>query len=694
MQGPSRRPWTPAFAGVTSSTRRPADWAFDVFGKILIANRGEIACRVIRTARRLGIAAVAVYSEADRHALHVELADEAWPIGPAPARESYLNIGVILDVVRDSNVEAVHPGYGFLSENAEFAEACVSAGVTFIGPPASAIRVMGSKSAAKALMQRSGVPLIPGYLGEDQDPASLVGAAEQIGFPVLIKAAAGGGGRGIRVVTGAEEFAEALAGAKREAASAFGDDRMLIEKYLPRARHIEIQIFADSHGNALHLFERDCSIQRRHQKVIEEAPAPLLDPERRRAMGKAGVAAARAAGYIGAGTVEFIADAEGFYFIEMNTRLQVEHPVTEMVTGLDLVEWQLRVAAGEALPVDQREVRLHGHAIEARLYAEDPERGFLPQTGTLHRLRFPPGDIARVDTGVRRGDRVTPFYDAMIAKIIVWGEDRAAALERLRRALTETAVLGVVTNLGLLVRVATHPEFAAAAVDTGFIERHRDVLLPGQRPAPSMALAAAAVARLLARASIAAAARSGDPNSPWARSDGWRLSSNSHQVVVFRDGADERAVIATSRAGYWLLEVDGVTIRAAGERLSDGGLTVLLDGIRGPATVLDHGLETAVFLAGENWRLIEIDPLAAREGDDPGAGRLTAPMPGRVIQLLVRVGDLVRRGEPLMIIEAMKMEHVVAAPVDGTVEAVRFAVGDLVEEGAELIALAASHGGG
>ena len=411
-------------------------------------------------------------------------------------------------------------------------------------------------------------------------------------------------------------------------------------------------------------------------------------------MGKAGVAAARAAGYIGAGTVEFIADAEGFYFIEMNTRLQVEHPVTEMVTGLDLVEWQLRVAAGEALPVDQREVRLHGHAIEARLYAEDPERGFLPQTGTLHRLRFPPGDIARVDTGVRRGDRVTPFYDAMIAKIIVWGEDRAAALERLRRALTETAVLGVVTNLGLLVRVAAHPEFAAAAVDTGFIERHRDGLLPGQRPAPSMALAAAAVARLLARASIAAAARSGDPNSPWARSDGWRLSSNSHQVVVFRDGADERAVIATSRAGYWLLEVDGVTIRAAGERLSDGGLTVLLDGIRGPATVLDHGLETAVFLAGENWRLIEIDPLAAREGDDPGAGRLTAPMPGRVIQLLVRVGDLVRRGEPLMIIEAMKMEHVVAAPVDGTVEAVRFAVGDLVEEGAELIALAAPQGGG
>jgi 3-methylcrotonyl-CoA carboxylase alpha subunit len=661
-----------------------------MFGKILIANRGEIACRVIRTARRLGIATVAVYSEADQHALHVELADEAWPIGPPPAAGSYLNIDAILNAARDSGAEAVHPGYGFLSENAEFAEACTAAGLVFIGPPASAIRAMGSKAEAKALMQRSGVPLVPGYHGEDQDPARLVDEAERIGFPVLIKAVAGGGGRGMRVVAGASEFASALTGAKREAAGAFGDDRVLIEKYLPRARHIEIQIFADSHGNAVHLFERDCSIQRRYQKVLEEAPAPGLDTKRRAAMGKAAVAAARAVGYVGAGTVEFVDDAESFYFIEMNTRLQVEHPVTEMVTALDLVEWQFRVAAGEALPVDQRDLRLEGHAIEARLYAEDPDRGFLPQTGTLHGLRLPSADVARVDTGVRQGDRVTPFYDPMIAKIIVWGEDRPAALGRLRRALAGTAVLGVVTNLGLLVRVANHPEFAAAAIDTGFIERHADVLLPGHRVAPGTALAAAAVVRLIVRgaAATAAAARSADPNSPWARIDGWRLSGESRQEVVFRDGAEDRTVIATARGGDWMLRVGEQTICAAGERLPDGSLTVVLDGVRGRATVLDHGDETGVFLAGENWRLVETDPLAAREGDDPGAGRLTAPMPGRVTQLLVKTGDTVRRGEPLMIIEAMKMEHTVAAPVDGTVEAVRFAVGDLVEEGAELIALA------
>jgi 3-methylcrotonyl-CoA carboxylase alpha subunit len=667
-----------------------------LFGKILIANRGEIACRVIRTARRLGIATVAVYSQADQHALHVELADEAWPIGPPPARESYLNIDAILDAARRSGAEAVHPGYGFLSENAEFAEACAVAGIAFIGPPAAAIRAMGSKAAAKALMARSGVPLVPGYHGEDQDPEHLADEAERIGFPVLIKAAAGGGGRGMRVVAGAGEFAAALAAAKREAAAAFGDDCMLIEKYLEQPRHIEIQIFADSHGNAVHLFERDCSIQRRYQKVIEEAPAPDLDAKRRAAMGKAAVAAARAVGYVGAGTVEFVTERERFYFIEMNTRLQVEHPVTEMVTGLDLVEWQLRVAAGETLPVDRLDLALRGHAVEARLYAEDPERGFLPQTGTLHQLRLPPADIARVDTGVRQGDTVTPFYDALIAKIIVWGEDRPAALKRLRRALAETAVLGVVTNLGLLTRIAAHPEFAAAAIDTGFIERYRDVLLPGHRRAPAPALSAAAVARLLGRALAAngAAVNSADPNSPWAHIEGWRLSGKGHHELVFRDGTEERTVIATPRAGEWLLRVGEETISAFGERRPDGSLTVALDGIRGRATVLEHGAETGVFLAGENWRLAEIDPLAAREGDDPGAGRLTAPMPGRVTQLLVETGDTVRRGEPLMIIEAMKMEHTVAAPVDGTVEAVRFTVGDLVEEGSELITLAEPQAGG
>ena len=662
-----------------------------LFGKILIANRGEIACRVLRTAKRLGIATVAVYSEADRNALHVELADEAWPIGPPPARESYLNIKAIIDAARESGAEALHPGYGFLSESAEFADACTEAGLVFVGPPASAIRLMGSKAAAKVLMQGHGVPLVPGYHGEDQDPAHLVYEAERIGFPVLIKAAAGGGGRGMRVVTDATEFAAALAGAKREAAGAFGNDRVLVEKYLPDPRHIEFQILADNHGNTIQLFERDCSIQRRHQKVLEEAPAPGLDPDRRRAMGKAAVTAARAVGYVGAGTIEFIADADLFYFIEMNTRLQVEHPVTEAVTGLDLVEWQLRVAAGEALRFGQQNLLLHGHAIEARLYAEDPERGFLPQTGTLHGLRFPPVDIARVDTGVRQGDRVTPFYDPMIAKIIVWGEDRPAALNRLRRALAETAVLGVETNIGLLVRVAAHPEFAAAAIDTGFIERHRDVLLPGHRRAPDIALATAAIARLLAReaAAKAGAARSGDPGSPWARIDGWRLNGESFQEVVLRDAVEERAVIARARAGGWLLQLGEEVIHAGGERAPDGTLNVVLDGIHRRATVLDHGPETAVFLAGRNWRLVEIDPLGAHEGDDPAAGRLTAPMPGRVTQLLVGAGDTVRRGEPLMIIEAMKMEHTVAAPADGVVEAVRYTVGDLVEEGAELISLAA-----
>ena len=660
-----------------------------LFGKILIANRGEIACRVVRTARRLGIATVAVYSEADRHAMHVELADEAWPIGPPAAQDSYLNISAILAAARNSGAEAVHPGYGFLSENAEFAEACAAAGVVFIGPPASAIRAMGSKAAAKTLMHRAGVPLVPGYHGEDQDPEHLADEAERTGFPVLIKAAGGGGGKGMRVVAEAAEFGAALAAAKREAAAAFADDRMLIEKYLPRARHIEIQIFADSQSNAVHLFERECSIQRRYQKVLEEAPAPGLDPARRRAMGKTAVTAARVVGYVGAGTVEFIADAKRFYFIEMNTRLQVEHPVTEMVTGLDLVEWQLRVAAGEALPCGQAELGLRGHAIEARLYAEDPERGFLPQTGTLHGLRFPSAEIARVDTGVRQGDVVTPFYDPMIAKIIVWGENRAAATERLRRALAETAVLGVATNLGMLVRLARHTEFAAAAVDTGFIDRHRDQLLPGHRPAPGRALAAAAVARLVSRAAAAGAAAAGsaDPYSPWAQCGGWRLGSEDHQELVFRDGAEERTVVATARAGNWQLSLGGEVVSGTGERRPDGSMTVVLDGVRGHATVLDHDSETAVLLAGEIWPLVEIDPLAAREGADPGTGRLTAPMPGRVTQLLVAVGDTVRRGEPLMIIEAMKMEHTVAAPVDGTVEAVRFTVGDLVEEGAELIAL-------
>jgi 3-methylcrotonyl-CoA carboxylase alpha subunit len=661
-----------------------------LFAKILIANRGEIACRVIRTARRLGIATVAVYSEADRDTLHVEEAGEALPIGPAPARESYLNIGAILAAARASGAEAVHPGYGFLSENADFAEACEKAGLVFIGPPSAAMRAMGSKAAAKALMGRAGVPLVPGYHGDDQDPDDLAEAARRIGFPVLIKSSAGGGGRGMRVVAEAAEFAPALAAAKREAAGAFGDDQVLIEKYLAQPRHIEVQVFADRHGNAVHIFDRDCSIQRRYQKVVEEAPAPGLDDERRRAMGKAAVAAARAAGYVGAGTVEFIVQTDAFYFIEMNTRLQVEHTVTEAVTGLDLVEWQLRVAAGEKLPLGQQDLALSGHAIEARLYAEDPERDFLPQTGILHGLRLPSSEIARVDTGVGQGDRVTPDYDPMIAKIIAWGEDRPAAIGRLRQALGETAVLGLRTNLGFLARLAAEPDFAAGALDTGFIERRGAALFPPRRPAPDLALAAAALSRLRAREAAAAASaeRSGDPHSPWARSKAWRLGGAGHQELEFRDDAEQRTVRAAAQAAGWLLQLGDRAVLAEGRRRPDGTFGLALDGVRTRAIVLDHGPETAVFIDGESWRLVEIDPLAARQGDDPAGGRLTAPMPGRVTRLLVEAGSLVRRGQPLMTIEAMKMEHTILAPADGRVEMVRFAVDDMVEEGAELITLA------
>ena len=671
-----------------------------MFGKLLIANRGEIACRIMRTARRLGTATVAVYSEADSTALHVETADEAYPIGPPPARDSYLDISAIITAARASGAQAVHPGYGFLSENADFAEACGAAGLTFVGPPAAAIRKIGSKAAAKALMEAAGVPVVPGWHGDDQDPDRLAEEARRIGFPVLIKASAGGGGRGMRIVEGPQQFAAAFASARREAAAAFGDDRVLLEKYLERPRHIELQIFADTHGHVVHLFDRDCSIQRRYQKVIEEAPAPAVGVARRRAMAKAAVAAARAAGYVGAGTVEFVApmdDPDTFYFIEMNTRLQVEHAVTERVTGLDLVEWQLRVAAGEALPADQPDLHAHGHAIEVRLYAEDPEREFLPQTGTIHRLVLPPPEIARVDTGVREGDRVTPYYDPMIAKIIVWGEDRAAAVGRLRRALDETAVMGLRTNSGFLARVAADPDFAAARLDTGFIARHRESLLAPPGPAPDDAVLAAAVSRLLLRRAAAAArtARAADPFSPWAAGDGWRLAGIAEEEIVLREGVEERIVAASAEARGWRLRFAGREAAAAGERLADGSLALTLDGVRRRVLALDRDRETAVFAAGAGWRFEEIDPLAPPAGGaDPAAGRLTAPMPGRVIGVLVAAGDAVRRGAPLMVIEAMKMEHTIAAPANGVVTAVRFAAGELVEEGAELIALTPTAAGG
>jgi len=664
-----------------------------VFTKILIANRGEIACRIIRTARRMGIWAVAVYSEADAAALHVRLADEARLIGPPPARESYLDIAAIIAAAQGSGAEAVHPGYGFLSENAEFAEACAAAGLVFIGPPPSAIRAMGSKAAAKALMEAHGVPVVPGYHGAEQDDGRLFAEAERIGFPVMIKASSGGGGRGMRIVAAADEFAAALEGARREAAGAFGDDNMLIERYLAASRHIEVQVFGDAHGNAVHLFERDCSIQRRHQKILEEAPAPGLHPAQRAAMGEAALKAARAVGYVGAGTVEFIVPTDGkggdaFYFMEMNTRIQVEHPVTEAVTGIDLVEWQLRVAAGERLPLRQEEIALRGHAIEARLYAENPATGFLPSTGTLYCLQLPEGEGVRVDSGVRAGDRVSPFYDAMIAKVIAWGEDRETARTRLLRALADTALLGVATNLGFLVRIVADPEFAAGGVDTGFIERRRAALLPAPGPVPELARAAASLHRLLIREESAAAPGGTDRFSPWRRADGWRLNlAPASQTLTFRCGGEEWTVSARPDGAGWQLGLGGSEMAGEAERSADGRLAVTLDGERRLVRVLEHGVLLAVFADGESWMIEEVDPLMPLPGADGVAGRLTAPMPGRVVQLLVAAGDHVRQGQPMIVVEAMKMEHTIAAPRDGTVAAVHYAPGDLVEEGAELIAL-------
>ncbi len=669
-----------------------------MFRKILIANRGEIACRVIATARRLGIATVAVYSEADAGARHARLADEAWPIGPAPARQSYLVAEKILDAARRSGAEAIHPGYGFLSENAEFAEACAAAGIAFIGPPAAAIRAMGSKAESKALMERSGVPLVPGYHGEAQDLAVLREAAERIGYPVLIKASAGGGGKGMRVVEAAGEIEAAIEGAKREALASFGDDRVLIEKYLTRPRHIEIQVFADSQGRTVSLFERDCSIQRRHQKVLEEAPAPGMDPARRRAMGEAAVAAARAVGYVGAGTVEFLAEGGAFYFMEMNTRLQVEHPVTEMVTGLDLVEWQLRVAAGEPLPVAEDGLGLRGHAIEARVYAEDPARDFLPAVGQLVHLRQPrevPGRV-RVDTGVVQGDRITPNYDPMIAKLIAWGEDRPAALRQLAAALAEYEVVGVTTNLGLLRAIAGHPAFAAAELDTGFIARHAAALMP-EAAAPDAAeepaiWAAAALTILGERraAAEAEAASGGDRWSPWAMVDAWRMNGEGYQDIHLRRG-DAPAVTLRLHplpGGGIRLDLPGGPVRAALAE-DEAGPMLLVDGVSRRLAVVRRGGELTVILAGRSHAVVEEDPLAPPRTEMAGSERVTAPVPGRVTRVLVQPGDRVERHAPLVVIEAMKMEITLRAPMAGRIAELRHAVNDMVDEGTELVTFAA-----
>ncbi|WP_295761300.1 acetyl/propionyl/methylcrotonyl-CoA carboxylase subunit alpha [Undibacterium sp.] len=656
---------------------------------LLIANRGEIACRVAATARRMGIKTVAVYSEADANAKHVAVCDEAILIGPAPAKESYLRADKIIQVALATGAQAIHPGYGFLSENADFADACAKAGLVFIGPPASAIRAMGSKSAAKSLMEKANVPLVPGYHGENQDADFLQNEADRIGYPVLLKASAGGGGKGMRVIEHSLDFKAALASCKREAISSFGDDKVLAEKYLQRPRHIEIQVFADTHGDCVYLFERDCSVQRRHQKVLEEAPAPGMPPERRAAMGEAAVAAAKAVAYVGAGTVEFIANQDGsFYFMEMNTRLQVEHPVTEMITGTDLVEWQLRVASGEKLPLQQSELKIHGHAIEARVYAENPEKGFLPSIGTLRHARTPAAvnfelggsaDPAafRIDSGVREGDSISPFYDPMIAKMIVWGKDRTEALARMAQALSQYQIVGLSSNIAFLKRLIESTAFSSADLDTGLIERNQDQLFPEPVPASLAVLSLASVALLLSEK------KSGD--DPWQSSQGWRMNSNLQRALQFDEETQTHQVQVTYLEHSWQVEAGTASALVTLAKIDGGNITLKIAEQTMQGTVVRDGEHFHVFSQGAHTNLYYKDALAHAGEAEAEGGRLTAPMPGKIVAVMVQAGQEVKKGDALVIMEAMKMEHTIAAPHDGVVDEVLYAVGDQVTEGAPLL---------
>jgi 3-methylcrotonyl-CoA carboxylase alpha subunit len=664
-----------------------------MFRKILVANRGEIACRVMSTAKRMGIRTVAVYSDADAGARHVALADEAVRIGPAPARDSYLRGDLIITAARAAGADAVHPGYGFLSENESFAQALADVDITFIGPPPFAIHAMGSKSEAKTLMERARVPLVPGYHGDRQEAAFLQQQADAIGYPALIKASAGGGGKGMRVVLRSGDFIGALESCQREAKASFGDDRVLVEKYLERPRHIEIQVFADGLGNAVYLFERDCSVQRRHQKIIEEAPAPGMNDARRRAMGEAAVAAARAVGYVGAGTVEFIAEPSGeFYFMEMNTRLQVEHPVTEMITGHDLVEWQLRVADGERLPVTQEQLAIRGHAIEARIYAENPDKGFLPATGRLLHLAQPaavefggqesvPPAPVRIDSGVRAGDSITPYYDPMIAKLIVWGDDRAHALARMHAALADFHIVGVANNVDFLSRLVANPSFARGDLDTGLIEREKLRLFPHAPDEERVPhdLLAFACARVLADEGRTHSA------DPWGSALGWRLNTNYRRTITLKS---ERGVhdvdLEYTRDGY-VFHHGGLDTPLSISSADGSRLSIRFAGHTLGADVVRTGDELHIFAGGRHRMLALFDIIAQSSGGDAAGGRLTAPMPGRIIAIATSAGARVERGAALLVMEAMKMEHTIVAPADGVIEEILFAVGDQVSEGAELV---------
>ena len=662
-----------------------------MFRKILIANRGEIACRVAATARRLAVKTVAVYSDADADAKHVHACDESVHIGGSAPKDSYLRWERIIEAAKATGAQAIHPGYGFLSENEAFAAACAEAGLVFIGPPASAIQAMGLKAESKQLMEKAGVPLVPGYHGTNQDPELLQREADRIGYPVLIKASAGGGGKGMRAVEKGEDFASALASCQREARNSFGDEAVLVEKYVTRPRHIEIQVFGDTQGNYVYLFERDCSVQRRHQKVLEEAPAPGMTEAMRRRMGEAAVAAARAVKYVGAGTVEFIVEQRhgemNFFFMEMNTRLQVEHPVTEAITGLDLVEWQLRVASGEPLPLKQEELRIQGHAIEARICAENPDNNFLPATGTLHVYRKPPATAfqrgtVRVDDGVREGDAISPYYDSMIAKLIVHGATRAEALARLDDALAATHIVGLSTNVQFLRHVAKSRSFAEADLDTALIQREAAVLFQ-QQPVGLELAAACAVAKTL----LDERALEGD--DPFSRRDHWCSHGGGTRRLEFDFGGQHtKAELGTLHDGTMVLTVNGQPARLD-FRASGGAIEVRYGERQTRAIVYTLGESDHVFTAAGAAQIEAIDLLAHAGDNASEGGRLTAPMPGKVVSIAVKAGDKVSKGQPLAVMEAMKMEHTIAAPADGTVAEVLYAPGDQVAEGAELLKLAA-----
>ncbi len=650
------------------------------FRTLLIANRGEIACRVIRTARAMGLRTVAVYSEADRDAVHVAMADDAVLLGPARARDSYLNIERVLAAARESGAEAIHPGYGFLSENAEFAQACADANLVFVGPTAAMMTAMGSKSGSKLLMEKAGVPLVPGYHGEAQDDATLAAAAEKAGYPVLVKASAGGGGRGMRVVRKAAELKAALESARREAKAAFGDDRMLIEKYVQNPRHIEVQVIGDSHGNLLSLFERECTLQRRHQKVIEEAPSPTLNAEQREKVCDAARKAAGAVNYVGAGTIEFVSDGREVFFIEMNTRLQVEHPVTELISGVDLVEWQLRVAFGETLPMAQDQLKLNGHAIEARVYAENPSKNFMPSVGRIKTWRTPDevGGL-RIDTGYRQGSNVSPHYDAMLAKVIAWAPTRDVAIDRLDRGLQEMDVRGVVTNIPFLSGLVTHPDVRGNRIDTGFIERHLKDLTPPPA-APGALELAAAVAVILTRERQAMRA---DVQSPW-QTDGWMPVGRRRRIFTFRQGSGPELTIARRYGSGSSLEIDGREVAFAFTDEGSGAFAISLEDARSHVVAVLDGRDVYVRSRNGRFELSWADPFSGGDDEHVGEDRIVAPLPGTVVALLAGEGATLEKGAPILTLEVMKMEQTLRAPFAGRLKRIKCKVGDIVQEGAEL----------